>query len=483
MHLTSPKPPSLDSKAGENTFTISKHVATASISSSVPMSTTELNREYASETESVSNSGPSRLDDELDISQDDWSDNGHKPSFAKSASVHSPFRISRLPSSGLTTLPFSIGVEPFNLLPSIPTENTIQNTLNGSKPLSHRQLSPSRLTASLDLSPSFPKSPSLTPPPPSPPRRRTRESNKKFAPYTAYRQQYGDAAITELRRLEQVEAGRRLHGQRSTVVNPDEDDTWAASQSQMDDESQDQTQASIIPPIRPLHGKPIHKPRGLTSRSTLQSRPSVPVPIWESRRPNISHTLHEPIPLKPRDPNAPRKFVDPDGSPVHVGGKQSFRPVGALKEPKSRPKEVAAQATGPFNENDALLQLYADESDEEEQELGMDSHVAEPFLEGFDDQVEPSGDGAPTTDPDTNDSDMDLEPIGPTRKRPSSLRSVETSDHSGSGSPDVSDEGSEDREIRKRKRILARVMPAVMIKKSAQEERSVLSNFGISGPC
>jgi hypothetical protein len=321
-----------------------------------------------------------------------------------------------------------------------------------------------------NVSQSSSTSTSLSPPPPSPPRRRTRESNKTFAPYTAYRRQYGDVAIAELHRLEQLEASRRVFGQRSTAVDDDEDETWVASQSQVEEESQIQTQSSLAPSFESRIDKPITK-RVMVPKSVPRNRPDVPVPVWEARRPNsASITPVNHIPLRLRDPKAPRRFLDPDGSPVRPGMSSS-----STYESHSKSVETTHRAA-PMTANDALRQLYGDESGDEGPDVEMGSDQVNDFsdFELLENLAEPNGEAVPLTDPDTGGSDVDAEPAD-TRDESGGRGESEKEDDSGEGSSHSSNTDDEDKLDRKRQRILARVLPAVMIKKSAQQELSVMS--------
>jgi hypothetical protein len=124
--------------------------------------------------------------------------------------------------------------------------------------------------------------------------------------------------------------------------------------------------------------------------------------------------------------------------------------------------------------NDALREMYAGGSDEEVViggDLVNDSNDFD-VLEDFMGQNET----VPLTDPDTGGSDMDVEPVV-ARDGLRGREKLEKEDRSDGGNSHSSDTSGEDRLDRKRQRILARVLPAVMIKRSAQQERSATSSY------
>ncbi|KIM26558.1 hypothetical protein M408DRAFT_181447 [Serendipita vermifera MAFF 305830] len=406
---------------------------------------------------------------------DHWSDEEQVSLASKPIPARSPLRTSPISRFIPTTSNQSSQSQPsvHDSLEASDVQPRNHEDLVRSEPTSSRLVhsehpTPSRFSQSSHASQTFSKSPSLTPPPPSPPRRRTRESNKKFAPYTAYRQQYGDAALEEMKRLEQLEASRRLNGQRSTVVDPNEDANWVGSQSQIDEESQNHTQASTT-----ISSVPPAKPRTSLPKPLQKTRPDVPVPVWNTKRPNKPRVESEPVPLKARDPNAPRRFVDLDGSPIRANADRVLN-----QDPKrsnlstKRVSHVNKKAAN--NIDDDLRLLYAGESDEDDDGgLAQDSNAPFDDMEVPENFADLNEEGAPTTDPDTNGSDMDTDPMDlrPVKRKSTLQDSLsDTRESSGSGSSEVS-EDDEEREIRKRQRILARVLPAVMIKKSAQQER------------
>jgi hypothetical protein len=140
----------------------------------------------------------------------------------------------------------------------------------------------------------------------------------------------------------------------------------------------------------------------------------------------------------------------------------------------SKPREMAHSAA-PMTANDALRQLYGDESGDEGPDVEMGDDQVNDFndFEPLEDLVEPNA--APLTDPDTGGSDVDAEPAdtqGGSGERDESEKEDDDSDR-GSSHSSTMDDG--DKLDRKRQRILARVLPAVMIKRSAQQEMSVMS--------
>jgi len=146
---------------------------------------------------------------------------------------------------------------------------------------------------------------------------------------------------------------------------------------------------------------------------------------------------------------------------------------------KSRSKSIEkAHRAAPVTANDALKQLYGDESGDERPDVEMRDDPVNDFndFELLEDLTEPNADGIPLTDPDTGGSDLDAGPVdaqGGSGDREKS----EKEDDSDEGSSHSSNTDDEDKLDRKRQRILARVLPAVMIRKSAQQEMSVMSTF------
>jgi hypothetical protein len=148
---------------------------------------------------------------------------------------------------------------------------------------------------------------------------------------------------------------------------------------------------------------------------------------------------------------------------------------GSTYKSYSKPVEPTHRAA-PMTASDALRQLYGDESGDEGSDVEMGDDQVNDFndfelLEGL---AEPSADTVPLTDPDTGGSDMDAEPAD-TQDGSGQREESEKGDDSEGGSSHSPNTDDEDKLDRKRQRILARVLPAVMIKRSAQQEMSVMS--------
>lgn len=339
------------------------------------------------------------------------------------------------------------------------------------------------------------RSPSLTPPPPSPPKRRTRETNKFFRPYTAYIKQWGDK---ELKRLEEEARTKQAHrpgaNQGDAVEDEDEDASWVASQSLVDEESQSVSATSILHTAKSrIHVRPKPKPPPVVYPaldSVRRSRPDVPIPNWNNNQSDAARrhvkqpepsTETDLAPLKLRQPGAPRRFLDLDGSPVANRTKSPARENGGNARPS-----YARTADSPDAVHDALRRLYADE------EI-IDINSSDPGDDHMLDVDE--GNAAPPTDPDTapsgleemeEDADSENEESQfPVRKSKGLInKRYLIQDQEESQERDVveenqqensDDEEDEDGVDKERERILAKVWPAVLIKKNAERERLALS--------
>ena len=299
------------------------------------------------------------------------------------------------------------------------------------------------------------RSPSLTPPPPSPPRRRTRESNKNFAPYTAYKKVYGDK---ELRLLEEQENRRRFH--KKHPEEPEEDDpAWTASQSQLEEESQGVPAFSLQRQRIP----------SINAQSSRKKLPPIPTPNWDGPskyvgRPLI-HRSNNAAPLESLSPTASRRYLVDDLSPTRLSSKNKLIDKKLPQNINGRTSIIAHQdgagpspRASPAAVEEALRRLYGNDSDDDDGSL-RNVHATSNIVDPADDEHREA------TGPGTSDSAME-----------SVNNTEEDSDGSGSQDRAVSGEEeameeSEDGLDRKRQRILSRVWPAVLIQKKAEEAK------------
>ncbi|KAG8765529.1 hypothetical protein FRC15_006933, partial [Serendipita sp. 397] len=297
------------------------------------------------------------------------------------------------------------------------------------------------------------RSPSLSPPPPSPPRRRTRETNKLFAPYTAYKRQWGDA---ELRRLEALEA--RKHVQRHTYdpeQATEDDSAWVGSQSQIEGESQAFW-------VQTVHHRTASKGI-MTSASSKSSHPNHDTPRQRTK----DRTNAKPDGSAPDPPRALATSTEgnslnevshrPDSSTARYEGVEAHRP---------QPRASSAMI------QEALRKLYEDSDSSNDQQ--------DPFPIGDHEYHRNAGDRhlseGTAHDPETSESILDDQSdegnrseekrLSPSRIQLSAGEAAQSDEET-----EDSDIESEDEVDRRRQRILGRVWPAVMIKKKAEEAR------------
>lgn len=302
---------------------------------------------------------------------------------------------------------------------------------------SPQRLSPKPTTSQPQSTNAIQRSPSLTPPPPSPPRRRTRESNKNFAPYTAYKKVFGDK---ELRLLEERESRRRTHKRHLDELE-EEDPAWTASQSQIEEESQ---------------AFPVFSPQRQRTSSNTKKLPPIPTPAWDS------------ISKRPKKPNHLVKSVSREAPPSPLRRMSKRSPVNRklLQEKPRRSQNSVDQNDGsssprasPSVVAEALRRLYGEDSDDDD-ELLRSAHIASKSM-GI-----PEDENQEATGPGTSDSAMEsVNSAENDTEGSASQMKVEDADES------MEEEESEDELDRRRQRILSRVWPTVLIQKKAEEAR------------
>ena len=262
-----------------------------------------------------------------------------------------------------------------------------------------------------------------------------------------------------------------MFGQRSTVVYADEDENWVDGQTQIEGETRE-------PPIKsskPRMSKPVTNDHSVGSMSTSRDRPDVPAAVWEAKRPpSASISRANLLPLMPRNPNGPRRFLNPDGSPIRycTGGLTGENDHFSTSQDEKHSGASESKRMTPLTADEALEQLYAGEAGEGGPDLGESDDSAGDFmaLEDF------SGFNryrVPSTEAGSDDSGTDSDSAkGQSKSRDQDVS--RDSEERDSHSSDVDEQSKLDR---KRQRILSRVMPAVMIKKGLQKERLACLSF------
>ncbi|KAG8815011.1 hypothetical protein FRC17_000898, partial [Serendipita sp. 399] len=288
------------------------------------------------------------------------------------------------------------------------------------------------------------RSPSLSPPPPSPPQRRTRETNKLFAPYTAYKRQWGDA---ELRRLEALETRKRVQRHGDDHEQTVEDDpAWMESQSQREDESQ-------VLWSQPFHHTGRHK-NVMASTAAREHRFNHNM-SQQGRRDAATTESHQ----SSHNRSQSRSM---DGIRLI---QDRVRPKQSMPQSLPQPRASAAMIT------EVLQKLYGDDSGSDTGSSGQNLLKSSSRHHVDDIQLSEGTAHDPESSEavEENPSDEELQRLNEHQEQ-SKIGSTDDDEHQ-SEERSGSDAESEDEMDRRRQRILSRVWPAVMIKKKAEEAR------------